>query len=234
MKPNGEELASFTGGDADELESDPAATAVAARQLARPRGRRRARHARRQRRRPGHRRGRVARHPAPDHRRQHRGCGRLQPLRLPARRHPGPRAPDRLALAVAYGSAAAGLPGTTIPSPHSSAPSWSASPPLRRHHMTDLITTDLVRLGRRLGRGQARRDPRARRRRRRRRTRDRRGPARRGRVRPRGHLLAPACPAASPSPTAAPPASTSRRWPSPGSSPRSTSAPRTARPTSPS
>ena len=33
MKPNGEELASFTGGDADELESDPAAAATAARQL---------------------------------------------------------------------------------------------------------------------------------------------------------------------------------------------------------
>lgn len=33
MKPNGEELASLTGGDADELESDPAAAATAARML---------------------------------------------------------------------------------------------------------------------------------------------------------------------------------------------------------
>lgn len=33
MKPNGEELASFTGGDPDELEADPSATAAAARQL---------------------------------------------------------------------------------------------------------------------------------------------------------------------------------------------------------
>ena len=31
--------------------------------------------------------------------------------------HRGLAAPDRLALAVAYGSAAAGLPGTTIPGP---------------------------------------------------------------------------------------------------------------------
>ena len=33
MKPNGEELASFTGGDADTIESDPAAAAAAARTL---------------------------------------------------------------------------------------------------------------------------------------------------------------------------------------------------------
>ena len=33
MKPNGEELASFTGHDADELESDPAAAAAAAASL---------------------------------------------------------------------------------------------------------------------------------------------------------------------------------------------------------
>ena len=93
MKPNGEELASFTGGDADELESDPAATAAAARQLIErgvgavlatlggngavlvTAGRR------------------LARHPAPHHRRQHRRCRRLQPLRLPARRHPGAARP---------------------------------------------------------------------------------------------------------------------------------------------
>ena len=41
MKPNGEELASFTGGDADALEADPCAAADAARDAGRPRGRER-------------------------------------------------------------------------------------------------------------------------------------------------------------------------------------------------
>ena len=118
MKPNGEELASFTGGDADVLESDPEAAAAAA---AHPR-------------RPG-RRARCWPRSA-----------RTAPCSSPptAPGTPLPRPPtvvstvgagdsslfgyllgdirqrtpaQRLALAVAYGSAAAGLPGTTIPHP---------------------------------------------------------------------------------------------------------------------
>ena len=118
MKPNGEELASLTGGDADAIEADPAAAAAAAAVLV----------------------GRGveavlatlggsgavlvtaegAWHavPPPDHRRQHRRCRRLQPVRLPAGRRCAALEPaERLRLAVAYGSAAAALPGTTIPTP---------------------------------------------------------------------------------------------------------------------
>jgi 1-phosphofructokinase len=118
MKPNGEELASFTGGDAETLESDPAAAADAARLLV----------------------GRGVESvlatlgsrgavlvtadgswhatPPPTTVVSTVGAGDsslfgylLGDLRR--------QAPDqRLALAVAYGSAAAGLPGTTIPQPH--------------------------------------------------------------------------------------------------------------------
>jgi len=117
MKPNGEELASFTGGDADELESDPRATAAAARQLIErgvgavlatlggngavlvtPDG---AWHAT----------------PPPTTVVSTVGAGDSSLFGYLLGDIRGLPAPDRLALAVAYGSAAAGLPGTTIPQP---------------------------------------------------------------------------------------------------------------------
>jgi 1-phosphofructokinase len=117
MKPNGEELASFTGGDADELESDPRATAAAARQLI-ERGV-----------------GAVlatlggngavlvtsdgAWHatPPPTTVVSTVGAGDSSLFGYLLGDIRGLPAPERLALAVAYGSAAAGLPGTTIPQP---------------------------------------------------------------------------------------------------------------------
>ncbi|MBD3946931.1 1-phosphofructokinase family hexose kinase [Nocardioides ganghwensis] len=117
MKPNGEELASFTGADADELESDPAATAAAARQLV-DRGV-----------------GAVlatlggngavlvtsegAWHasPPPTTVVSTVGAGDSSLFGYLLGDIRGLPAPERLALAVAYGSAAAGLPGTTIPQP---------------------------------------------------------------------------------------------------------------------
>ena len=130
MKPNGEELASFTGGDADGLEADPAAAAAAPRTVLVDRGVEAVLATL-----GAHgavlvtARGRLARHPAAHHRRQHRRCRRLQPVRLPARATCAASTPtERLALAVAYGSAAAGLPGTTIPHPRpASVPSSSRS-----------------------------------------------------------------------------------------------------------
>ncbi len=117
MKPNGEELASFTGGDADELESDPEATAAAARQLLErgvgavlatlggngavlvtPEG---AWHAT----------------PPPTTVVSTVGAGDSSLFGYLLGDIRGLPAPERLALAVAYGSAAAGLPGTTIPLP---------------------------------------------------------------------------------------------------------------------
>jgi 1-phosphofructokinase len=117
MKPNGEELASFTGGDADELESDPHATAAAARQLVErgvgavlatlggngavlvtPDG---AWHAT----------------PPPTTVVSTVGAGDSSLFGYVLGDIRGLPAPERLALAVAYGSAAAGLPGTTIPQP---------------------------------------------------------------------------------------------------------------------
>jgi 1-phosphofructokinase len=117
MKPNGEELASFTGGDADELESDPRATAAAARQLTErgvgavlatlggngavlvtPEG---AWHAT----------------PPPTTVVSTVGAGDSSLFGYLLGDIRGLPAPERLALAVAYGSAAAGLPGTTIPQP---------------------------------------------------------------------------------------------------------------------
>jgi 1-phosphofructokinase len=118
MKPNGEELASFTGADAATLESDPTAAARAAATL-------------------------VARGvetvlatlgphgavlvnadgawhatPPPTTVVSTVGAGdsSLFGYLLGDLRAQGPD--HRLALAVAYGSAAAGLPGTTIPQPH--------------------------------------------------------------------------------------------------------------------
>lgn len=117
MKPNGEELASFTGGDAEELESDPEATAKAARQLIErgvgavlatlggngavlvtPEG---AWHAT----------------PPPTTVVSTVGAGDSSLFGYLLGDIRGLPAPERLALAVAYGSAAAGLPGTTIPQP---------------------------------------------------------------------------------------------------------------------
>jgi 1-phosphofructokinase len=48
----------------------------------------------------------------------------------------GLSAPDRLALAVAYGSAAAGLPGTTIPGPGDLHPERVAVQDLQSHELT--------------------------------------------------------------------------------------------------
>ncbi len=146
MKPNGDELASFTGGDADELENDPEKAAVAARTLI-DRGV-----------------GTVlatlggngavlvtaegAWHAAPptDHRRQHRRCRRLQPVRLSARRHPGaprPRPPGT----------GRGLRQRRRRSARHHHPRAGASSHRARHRhclgrqrMTDLINTQLVRL----------------------------------------------------------------------------------------
>jgi 1-phosphofructokinase len=117
MKPNGEELASFTGGDPDELEADPEATAKAARQLIErgvgavlatlggngavlvtPEG---AWHA----------------SPPPTTVVSTVGAGDSSLFGYILGDIQGLPAPERLALAVAYGSAAAGLPGTTIPQP---------------------------------------------------------------------------------------------------------------------
>lgn len=130
MKPNGEELASFTGGDADELESDPAATAAAARQLV-DRGV-----------------GAVlatlggngavlvtaegAWHasPPPTTVVSTVGAGDSSLFGYLLGDIRGLPAPERLALAVAYGSAAAGLPGTTIPQPSQVRPDLVGVTPL--------------------------------------------------------------------------------------------------------
>jgi 1-phosphofructokinase len=117
MKPNGEELASFTGHHADELEAEPAAAAEAARDL-------------------------VARgvesvlvtlgphgavlvdadgawHAAPPPTTvvSTVGAGDSSLFGYLLGEVTGRPPEQRLALAVAYGSAAAGLPGTTIPHP---------------------------------------------------------------------------------------------------------------------
>ncbi len=117
MKPNGEELASFTGTDADELESDPQAAADAAAVLvadgvetvlATLGGA-----------------GAVlvtadgAWHatPPPTEVVSTVGAGDSSLFGYLLGDLQGLTPPQRLALAVAYGSAAAGLPGTTIPTP---------------------------------------------------------------------------------------------------------------------
>lgn len=118
MKPNGEELAQFTGGDADRLEADPVAAAAAARTLVDS--------------------GvetvlaTLGAHGAVLVTADGAWCATPPPTTVVStvgagdsslfgyllgdlrRQQPA----DRLALAVAYGSAAAGLPGTTIPHPH--------------------------------------------------------------------------------------------------------------------
>jgi 1-phosphofructokinase len=117
MKPNGEELASLTGGDADAIEADPAAAAVAADAL-------------------------VARgvdavlatlggsgavlvtaegawhaSPPPTTVVSTVGAGDSSLFGYLLGDLQGSSPSERLRLAVAYGAAAAGLPGTTIPTP---------------------------------------------------------------------------------------------------------------------
>jgi 1-phosphofructokinase len=118
MKPNGEELASFTGDDPERLESDPRAAAKAASALVESgvdtvlatlgaegallvtaTG---AWHAT----------------PPPTAVVSTVGAGDSALFGYLLGDLRGLRLEDRLALAVAYGSAAAGLPGTTIPQPH--------------------------------------------------------------------------------------------------------------------
>lgn len=117
MKPNGEELASFTGGDADLLESDPVAAAKAARTLVDrgveavlatlgPHGAVLVTEG-----------GAWHATPPPTEVVSTVGAGdsSLFGYLLGDIKNQSPH--HRLALAVAYGSAAAGLPGTTIPHP---------------------------------------------------------------------------------------------------------------------
>jgi len=117
MKPNGEELASLTGADADAIEADPAAAAKAATVLVEqgvgavlvtlggngavlvtPEG---AWHAT----------------PPPTTVVSTVGAGDSSLFGYLLGHHRGAEPSERLRLAVAYGSAAAGLPGTTIPTP---------------------------------------------------------------------------------------------------------------------
>lgn len=118
MKPNGEELASFIGGSADLLESDPVAAADAARSLVDsgvetvlatlgPHGAVLVTAE-----------GAWSATPPPTTVVSTVGAGdsSLFGYLLGELQHRAPA--QRLALAVAYGSAAAGLPGTTIPQPH--------------------------------------------------------------------------------------------------------------------
>jgi 1-phosphofructokinase len=117
MKPNGEELASFTGHHADELEADPAAAAVAARELVDrgvdsvlvtlgPRGAVLVSAA-----------GSWHATPPPTTVVSTVGAGDSSLFGYLYGDVTGRDPAQRLALAVAYGSAAAGLPGTTIPHP---------------------------------------------------------------------------------------------------------------------
>jgi 1-phosphofructokinase len=117
MKPNGEELASFTGGDPDKLEADPTAAAEAAATLVdrgvesvlATLGARGAVLVTRD--------GAWHATPPPTEVVSTVGAGdsSLFGYLLGAIEDRSPA--HRLALAVAYGSAAAGLPGTTIPQP---------------------------------------------------------------------------------------------------------------------
>jgi len=117
MKPNGEELASFTGRDPVTLESDPRAAAAAARTLV-ERG-------------VGSVLATLGAHgavlvtadgawhatPPPTSVVSTVGAGDSSLFGYVLGDLRGLPAPERLGLAVAYGSAAAGLPGTTIPEP---------------------------------------------------------------------------------------------------------------------
>jgi len=122
MKPNGEELASLTGGDADAIEADPAIAAKAATVLVEqgvgavlvtlggngavlvtPEG---AWHAT----------------PPPTTVVSTVGAGDSSLFGYLLGDHRGVEPAEKLRLAVAYGSAAAGLPGTTIPTPDHTRP----------------------------------------------------------------------------------------------------------------
>jgi 1-phosphofructokinase len=118
MKPNGEELASFTGQRGEELESDPSAAATAAMELVAkgvesvlvtlgPRGAVLV-----------NAQGAWHAAPPPVTVVSTVGAGDSSLFGYLLGEFTGRDAEDRLALAVAYGSAAAGLPGTTIPHPH--------------------------------------------------------------------------------------------------------------------
>lgn len=117
MKPNAEELASFSGADAEALEQDPAATAAAARALVdRGVGAVLATLG-------GRGAVLVTEHGAwfaeapPVTVVSTVGAGDSSLFGYVLAEVRGMRAEDRLALAVAYGSAAAGLAGTTVPLP---------------------------------------------------------------------------------------------------------------------
>lgn len=134
MKPNGEELASFTGGDPDALESDPVAAAAAAATLVDAGvgtvlatlgahgavlvttvdGAVRAWHAT----------------PPPTTVVSTVGAGDSSLFGYLLGEVRDLDQPHRLALAVAYGSAAAGLPGTTIPHPEQVRPELVTVRPL--------------------------------------------------------------------------------------------------------
>lgn len=133
MKPNGEELASLTGGDPVAIEADPAAAAAAARVLldrgvgavlatlgaggavlVTPEG---AWHAA----------------PPPTEVVSTVGAGDSSLFGYVLADLRGEPPAHRLALAVAYGSAAAGLPGTTIPEPSHVDPGRVRVSPLHDH-----------------------------------------------------------------------------------------------------
>ena len=122
MKPNGEELASFTGDDPDLLESDPVAAARAARSLVdagvesvlATLGARGAVLVTAD--------GAWHAEPAPITVVSTVGAGDSSLFGFLLGELRGLPPHERLALAVAYGSAAAGLPGTTIPQPHQARP----------------------------------------------------------------------------------------------------------------
>jgi 1-phosphofructokinase len=117
LKPNAEELAELTGGDADAIEADPAAAAAAAHKLV-ERG-------------IGAvlatlgaagavlvtERGAWQATPPPTTVISTVGAGDSSLFGYVLGALRGNQPADRLRLAVAYGSAAAGLPGTTIPTP---------------------------------------------------------------------------------------------------------------------
>ncbi len=237
MKPNGEELASFTGHAAEELEADPTAAAEAARDLVERRASSRcwspwAPTA------PSSSTPTGAWHatPPPTTVVSTVGAGDSSLFGYLYGDVTGREPDHRLALAVAYGSAAAGLPGTTIPHPRQvrSGPGPGHAPPNPLQKADPCPTSSPAPLCASTPTSAPRST-----------TSSARSPASsrtRGvpptptsspptpspaKARPR-----PASPAASPSPTAGPRPWTSPRWPSSGSHPRSSSAPRTARPTS--
>ena len=86
IKPNSEELALLTGGDAGEHRARPGRRGGGGVPARAGRCRHRAGHPRGRRGRARHPSRRLARHPSADHGRQHRRGRRLQPVRLPARR----------------------------------------------------------------------------------------------------------------------------------------------------